>query len=260
MFGSSNGRSSVPLNYAALRHAIEKKMVSKTGPINYRSIVFLYQRYVTARMVGENVALQLHRTDIITYHPDGTKTLDDGGWMHSQMTRLWFGNAGIHIDMFKINSWTPPQPALARRDDGGLQMSLFYRYMHVDADNKPLEPSPLRVYKPNAEAKALRKRLTALAKVYREFAMLHAGSPQEFFNRPNYGSIVEAANDPKHEFDLDMYTMLQHHGNRWDLQQMAPYKRVLRTLAMVYESHVEKMHLLDEAPYPMCPNNQGEQQ
>src|SRR5665213_3455922 len=29
---------------------------------------------------GEDIALQLHQTDVVTMHPDGSITLDSGGW------------------------------------------------------------------------------------------------------------------------------------------------------------------------------------
>jgi len=51
--------------------------LSRLGPRESRKIA--NNTYLERRDDGD-IALRLHRTDVLTYHPDGTVTLNSGGW------------------------------------------------------------------------------------------------------------------------------------------------------------------------------------
>jgi hypothetical protein len=48
---------------------------------------------------GDNIALRYHFTDIVTYHPDGSMTLDSGGWrtVTTKERINWALPRGIHL-------------------------------------------------------------------------------------------------------------------------------------------------------------------
>jgi hypothetical protein len=51
--------------------------------------------------VGDDIAVKYHWTDVVTYHPDGTATLNSNGWM-SLTTKQRF-NAYTHASVYQKN-------------------------------------------------------------------------------------------------------------------------------------------------------------
>jgi hypothetical protein len=51
--------------------------------------------------IGDDIAVKYHWTDVVIYHPDGTTTLNSGGWM-SLTTKQRF-NAYTHASVYQKN-------------------------------------------------------------------------------------------------------------------------------------------------------------
>lgn len=243
--GTTNGHSSVPLNYKALDTALTKQAESKLkwNQEQYRHILFLYQRYVTAyRLDPETIAFKLYRTEIIHYHTNGLRTLYGAGWFESQITRHWFWRAGISVQGITPN-WSPKQYVVWN------EMCVFYDGMQInERGNIVSKHKPMLIRKPNAEAKALRKQLTALAKIYRTFALMHAGSDQKF-DGGFVDQDVTRIDPATHKFDLDLYKQLQHRTWEQERRQLLypvpPLRRMQRALTKAYEAEVYRRGLFD---------------
>lgn len=238
-WGSSNGSSNVRLNYAALDQALQER--ANNNRARDRSQLFLYRTYVTARREDVDIVLRLHATDIVTYRPNGLRTLQAGGWITSQLTRHWFGEAGLQIGKANhLGRWSQPQYGVYC---SWQPYSLFYDGMQVDPDGIPLQRKPFVKRVPNAEAKILRKRLTALGALYKPYAMMQQGTPLAIVATTRWQNVAQI--DPAHhEIDIALF-----HGWIGPLQYNTSYTvwdMVKYQLARVYEAEVNRLQLFDE--------------
>lgn len=240
MWGA-RGSSSVPLNYAALNSALKERAANNR--VRNKEDLPLYSRNVHAYRKGADIALRLHNTEIVHFHPDGTQSLFMGGW-NTVLTWHWLGEAHCPIYHSKRDRWNDSVSMIFG--------AKFYDGIHVDARNGVVlsERFPIPWKVPSVEAKALRRRLTKLAQVYREFAMLHAGNQGKNFECTYRRSDQDIlAIDPAtHEFDLNLYSQLTapmySYGYRFH-RVVDPYAVLQRYLASVYESTVRKQELFD---------------
>jgi hypothetical protein len=113
-WGSASGRSKVRLNYTSLKQAIVAKgNRGNKGQVHCHGNVWARHDVVT-----NDIILKLHRTDIITYHPNGERSLQAKGW-HTPLTHYWFSEANIIITSRRANDWTKgtcsPSPNRSRR-------------------------------------------------------------------------------------------------------------------------------------------------
>lgn len=73
---------------------------------NYRKIA---NNTTVERREGDNIAVRLHATDVVTYHPDGSVTLDSGGWR-------------TYTTKDRMNAFGP---ALVWQDQGEWEVGIF---------------------------------------------------------------------------------------------------------------------------------------
>jgi len=225
-YGTPAGTPQVRLTYSALRDAIKYK-----GRRGIPGQVHIHGK-VWARNEGDDVVMKLHNTDIVTFHPDLTQTLAGMNWP-TQLTAHWIWQAtGNRPYCFRPNKWSPSYWLYC-----GV---VFQDGMRVRGTEILTEQKFPQAYTPNAEAKALRKKLTALGKRYKDFANMDTTSDVVF---PRYGwpekLILEELDNP--EFSLQVYGALQQlhtENNCW--------KGVLIALQKVYEHEVKRKNLLIE--------------
>lgn len=246
-WGGTNGKSAVPLNYAALDEALVATAANTRMRKDNRGKAFLYQRYVYAHRKDDDIALRLYNTDIAIFHRDDTITLYGAGWLGNSTTQHWIWNiTGAGLRTLRFNRWTWPQHTL--------HGSVFYDGIRTrrghDAGLLSECKAPV-VYTPSAEAKLLRRQLTKLGKVYRAFAIMHETNPSVIgsdwylgYRRPGFlefaDKVVTCARDAAHEFDLEVYTKLHRFGG------MEPSVACIHAaLAKVYEHHVKALGLFD---------------
>lgn len=190
MVWGSNPRPTQFCSYKDLDAALKAKTKGHTDKI------YVWQRYVYAYRSGDDIQLCLHRTDIVTYHLDGTLTLRGADWLHSAMTRHWLWIAARKmINYHKANSWTPKQWIV---DD-----SLFYDEMKLSGRGGQImgKIKPPIMHVPNAEAKALRKHLTQVQKMYMAYARMETHPRRTSMLVQRYGDLTL-------EFDWNTYVAL----------------------------------------------------
>ena len=147
----------------------------------------------------EDIALQLHSTDVMTFHPDGSITLNSGGW-HTVTTKARInselsGRQGIN----QVNG-------IWYMHDG----SLFYDGVTIDADGTVLNPRPVTDYE---------LRLKALKKQIKTFAKAFAANTKDIA-LPGSGDCWGCAmnvedNDPRHRMEpmgIDHYFQHMEEG------------------------------------------------
>ena len=107
---------------------------------------------------GEDIAIRLHSTDVVTLHPDGSVTLNSGGW-HTSTTkdRIGYGYGGT--------SFAPGYGLYQRNGiwymhDG----TLFYDGVTVGPDGNVIDPRPVTDYE--VRLKALKKQIREYAKAF----------------------------------------------------------------------------------------------
>lgn len=98
---------------------------------------------------GEDIALQLHSTDVVTLHPDGSITLNSGGW-HTVTTKDRI--SPFHRVSARQGVWY--------MEDG----TLFYDGVTIDANGNVLNPRPVTDYE--LRLKALKKSIKDYAKKF----------------------------------------------------------------------------------------------
>ena len=98
---------------------------------------------------GDDIALQLHATDVVTLHKDGTISLNSGGWR----TVTTKDRIGQYCRIGQSQGvWYMP--------DG----SLFYDGVTIDADGKVIDPRPVTDYE--VRLKALKREIREYAKAF----------------------------------------------------------------------------------------------
>ena len=100
---------------------------------------------------GDDIALVLHATDVVTLHPDGSVTLNSGGW-HTVTTKDRIGQ--YHRVSARQGVWY--------MQDG----TLFYDGVTIDPDGNVLSPRPVTDYE--LRLKRLKKQIKEYCK---EFAV-----------------------------------------------------------------------------------------
>jgi hypothetical protein len=106
---------------------------------------------------GGDIAVKLHATDVVTLHPDGSITLNSGGWhtptTKERMTHYYGYQTGHRYGLHSIDGvWL--------MHDG----SLFYDGVTIDPDGNIIDPRPVTDYV--VRLKALKKEIRAYAKAF----------------------------------------------------------------------------------------------
>ena len=98
---------------------------------------------------GDDIALRLHATDVVTLHPDGSITLDSGGW-HTVTTK----------DRINQYAWISQRNGVWYLKDG----TLFYDGVTIDANGNTVDPREVTDYE--LRLKALKKQIKEYAKEF----------------------------------------------------------------------------------------------
>ena len=107
---------------------------------------------------GNDIALQLHSTDVVTLHPDGSITLNSGGWQ--TVTTKARINGMFEYGTIPGWGYVHQRQGIWYMHDG----SLFYDGVTIDADGKVVNPRPVTDYE--LRLKVLKKQISDYAKAF----------------------------------------------------------------------------------------------
>jgi hypothetical protein len=120
---------------------------------------------------GDDYAVVLHGTDVVTYHKDGSVTLDSGGWLTVTTKDRMNGYLGT-----RARVWSERGKWFVGRWDGTRARTRFFDGITIASDGTVLNPPDPSLEQRKAEAEAkMRKRIDKFVDGY--IAQLADGMP-----------------------------------------------------------------------------------
>jgi hypothetical protein len=231
------------LNY----HALDTALCDLAKSKKQDKRVLQLQSCAQAYRKDDGIVLKLYRTEIITFYPDHT-IIDCHGWVDRVTTRNWLRCAGHYVYAQKLNQWDSSVYLYHQRWGGDV---LYYDGIVIGKDGQVTsERKPIVKRVPNAEAKALRRRMTALQKEY------YMPDLRFMDLSPNWGEHVRQAWDRDHVPDFteppaDAYANIASALAYKSNSNAAPSKLFVSALSNEWARLVEARKLFDEVPYQL---------